>query len=192
MNGHIISDPQRFPSGIKALAEYVHGKGLKLGLYSALGNNSCAADKFVGAPPWNADLQMGLGCDELSMPRCARAQLDIDDFVSWGIDHLKVSTSPAVGGNSPKTVHICHTRPLTVRCSCAALLQVDGCQQFDELHMNGSYAIVGSMLRNAAAKAGRKPVVYHPSNLGFIFPRQFRELAAIGNQWRFFDDAQDS
>jgi len=48
------------------------------------------------------------------------------------------------------------------------------------------------MLRAAAAKAQRAPVVYHPSNLGFKFPRQFRELAAIGNQWRFFDDAQDS
>jgi hypothetical protein len=48
---------------------------------------------------------MGLGCDELTMPRCARARLDIDDFVSWDIDYLKV----------------------------------DGCQQFDELHMNGSY-----------------------------------------------------
>ena len=58
--------------------------------------------------------------------------------------------------------------------------------------MNGSYAIVGGMLRAAAGKAGRPPVVYHPSNLGFKFPRQFRELAAIGNQWRFFDDAQDS
>ena len=90
------------------------------------------------------------------MPRCARARLDIDDFVSWGIDHLKV----------------------------------DGCMGFDELHMNGSYAIVGAMLREAARQQGRPPVVYHPSNLGFKFPRQFRELAAIGNQWRFFNDAQ--
>jgi hypothetical protein len=56
--------------------------------------------------------------------------------------------------------------------------------------MNGSYAIVGAMLREAARKARRPPVVYHPSNLGFKFPRQFRELAAIGNQWRFFNDAQ--
>ena len=158
VNGHIVSDPQRFPSGIKALAAYVHARGLKLGLYSALGNNSCAADKFTGPPPWGPSADMGLGCDEWSMPRCDRARLDIDDFVSWDIDHLKV----------------------------------DGCQQFDELHMNGSYAIVGSMLREAAEKAGRPPVVYHPSNLGFKFPRQFRELAAIGNQWRFFDDAQDS
>jgi len=28
--------------------------------------------------------------------------------------------------------------------------------------------------------------------LGFKFPRQFRELAAIGNQWRFFNDVQDT
>src|SRR3954447_15331197 len=28
--GNIVADPQRFPSGIKALADYVHGKGLKL------------------------------------------------------------------------------------------------------------------------------------------------------------------
>src|SRR5438067_6477108 len=29
----IVPDPQRFPSGMKALADYVHGKGLKFGLY---------------------------------------------------------------------------------------------------------------------------------------------------------------
>jgi hypothetical protein len=34
-----------------------------------------------------------------------------------------------------------------------------------------------------SVQAGRAPVAYHPSNLGFKFPRQFRELAAIGNQW---------
>src|SRR3979411_839221 len=32
--GTIVADPSRFPSGIKALADYVHSKGLKLGLYT--------------------------------------------------------------------------------------------------------------------------------------------------------------
>ena len=32
--GFIQPDPKRFPSGMKALADYVHGKGLKLGIYS--------------------------------------------------------------------------------------------------------------------------------------------------------------
>jgi alpha-galactosidase len=39
--GFIQPDPQRFPSGIKALADYVHSKGLKLGIYSDVGNQTC-------------------------------------------------------------------------------------------------------------------------------------------------------
>jgi alpha-galactosidase len=34
-DGTIVADAQRFPSGIKALADYVHSKGLKLGIYTA-------------------------------------------------------------------------------------------------------------------------------------------------------------
>ena len=57
--------------------------------------------------------------------------------------------------------------------------------------MNNSYAIVGSHLLAAATKRGT-PVVYHPSNLGFRHPRQFHELVSIANQWRWFDDVQDT
>ena len=34
VNGHVVAHPENFPSGIKALAAYAHGKGLKLGLYT--------------------------------------------------------------------------------------------------------------------------------------------------------------
>lgn len=34
--GQIVADPAKFPSGIKALADYVHSKGLKLGIYTAV------------------------------------------------------------------------------------------------------------------------------------------------------------
>jgi len=34
--GNILPDPKRFPSGMKALADYIHSKGLKFGLYSRL------------------------------------------------------------------------------------------------------------------------------------------------------------
>jgi len=40
-NGNIVADAQRFPSGIKALADYVHSKGLKFGLYSDAGSKTC-------------------------------------------------------------------------------------------------------------------------------------------------------
>ena len=39
--GFIQADPQRFPSGIKALVDYIHSKGLKFGLYSDAGNTTC-------------------------------------------------------------------------------------------------------------------------------------------------------
>ena len=38
----IIADPMKFPSGIKALADYVHSKGLKLGIYSDAAPLTCA------------------------------------------------------------------------------------------------------------------------------------------------------
>jgi len=41
-NGNIVADAQHFPSGIKALADYVHSKGLKFGLYSDSGSKTCA------------------------------------------------------------------------------------------------------------------------------------------------------
>ena len=41
-NANIVADPQRFPSGIKALADYVHSKGLKFGIYSDAGTQTCA------------------------------------------------------------------------------------------------------------------------------------------------------
>ena len=41
-DGFIQADPKRFPSGMKALADYVHAKGLKLGIYSDCGTATCA------------------------------------------------------------------------------------------------------------------------------------------------------
>ncbi len=41
-DGFIQPDPKRFPSGMKALADYVHARGLKLGIYSDAGTETCA------------------------------------------------------------------------------------------------------------------------------------------------------
>lgn len=40
--GFIQPDPERFPSGMKALADYIHSKGLKFGIYSDAGWETCA------------------------------------------------------------------------------------------------------------------------------------------------------
>ena len=149
--GHLEANHERFPNGIAALADYVHGKGLKLGLYTAMGMETCASHRFTAG-------QLGLQCDFTTIPNCTVAKRDIDDFVSWNIDSLKV----------------------------------DGCGNFDRVDQNNSYAIVGGYLADAVAARGTGPVVYHPSNLAFRFPRQFRELQAIANQWRFFHDVDST
>jgi alpha-galactosidase len=40
-NGTIVADPQRFPSGMKSLGDYIHSKGLKFGIYSDAGTATC-------------------------------------------------------------------------------------------------------------------------------------------------------
>lgn len=66
-SGKIIVDSIRFPSGIKALADYVHSKGLKLGIYSDAGLKTCA-----GRPG-------GFKFEEI----------DAKTYADWGIDYLK-------------------------------------------------------------------------------------------------------
>jgi len=64
---NIIPDPQKFPNGIKALADYVHSKGLKLGIYSDAAQLTCGG--CTGS--YGFELQ------------------DARTFAAWGIDYLK-------------------------------------------------------------------------------------------------------
>jgi alpha-galactosidase len=66
-NGNIVPDPQRFPSGIKALADYIHARGFKFGIYSDAGSKTCA-----GRPG-------GLGHE----------YQDARQYAAWGVDYLK-------------------------------------------------------------------------------------------------------
>ncbi|WP_199810852.1 NPCBM/NEW2 domain-containing protein [Streptomyces sp. NRRL F-525] len=68
-DGKLVPDPVRFPHGIKAVADYVHSKGLKLGIYTSAGTKTCNDAGFPG----------GLG-HEYS---------DARQFADWGVDYLK-------------------------------------------------------------------------------------------------------
>ncbi len=66
-SGNIVPDPQRFPSGMKALSDYVHSKGLKFGVYSDAGARTCQG-------------------------RPASSGYEVEDarmYASWGVDYLK-------------------------------------------------------------------------------------------------------
>jgi len=66
-DGHMVADPAKFPSGMKALADYVHSKGLKFGMYSCDGTRTCAGY------PGSYDYEF----------------IDAHDFAEIGIDYLK-------------------------------------------------------------------------------------------------------
>ncbi|MYW70502.1 alpha-galactosidase [Streptomyces sp. SID8379] len=68
-DGKLVPDPARFPNGIKAVADYVHAKGLKLGIYTSAGTKTCSDIGLPGA----------LG-HEYS---------DARQFADWGVDYLK-------------------------------------------------------------------------------------------------------
>ncbi len=64
-----MPDKVRFPNGIKAVADYVHSKGLKFGIYTIAGTKTCNTAGFPG----------GLDHEES----------DAQQFASWGVDYLK-------------------------------------------------------------------------------------------------------
>lgn len=66
-NGLIQPSKTKFPSGMKAFADYVHSKGLKLGIYSDAAPSTCGG--YLGSYGYE--------------------QKDADQFASWGIDFVK-------------------------------------------------------------------------------------------------------
>jgi alpha-galactosidase len=65
--GFIHPDAKRFPSGMKALADYVHSKGLKFGVYSDAGSQTC------GGRPGSRGYEFQ----------------DAQMYAEWGVDYLK-------------------------------------------------------------------------------------------------------
>lgn len=65
--GNILPDEKRFPQGMKALADYIHGLGLKFGIYS------CAGSKTCQSRPGSRGYQFQ----------------DARQYAEWGVDYLK-------------------------------------------------------------------------------------------------------
>jgi alpha-galactosidase len=77
-HGNIRPDPKRFPSGMKALADYVHGRGLKLGIYSDAGATTC------GGRPGSRGYEYQ----------------DARTYAAWGVDYLKYDWCDTKGLNA--------------------------------------------------------------------------------------------
>jgi len=78
-SGRIVADSTRFPEGMKALADYVHSKGLKFGLYTDAGRRTCQ-----GRPgSYQHEGQ------------------DARTYAQWGVDYVKVDWCNAQGLDAP-------------------------------------------------------------------------------------------
>jgi alpha-galactosidase len=74
-NGDLIADPEKFPNGIKALADYVHEKGFKLGIYSDAAEKTCSGyPGSYGFEDQDAQLWAGWGIDFLKYDYCNAPQ----------------------------------------------------------------------------------------------------------------------
>jgi alpha-galactosidase len=95
--GNIVADPQRFPSGIKALADYVHGKGLKFGLYSDAGTKTCAGRPGTrGYEFQDARQYAAWGADYLKFDWCSTSTQDAPSSYATMHDALNASGRPIV------------------------------------------------------------------------------------------------
>src|ERR1700761_4132944 len=80
-NGNIVADAERFPSGIKALADYVHSKGLKFGIYTDAGTMTCA--KRLGS--------------------IGHEYQDAKQYATWGVDYLKEDWCNTLSGQNSES-----------------------------------------------------------------------------------------
>jgi len=78
-SGNLLADRARFPSGIKKLADYVHSKGLKLGIYSDAGAKTC------GGRPGSLNYE----------------EQDAKAYAVWGVDYLKYDWCNTQGLQAP-------------------------------------------------------------------------------------------
>lgn len=73
-NGVMKVKTDRFPNGIKPVADYIHSKGLKFGIYSVPGDKTCA-NRYNGYTP--------------NIGSFGYEQKDAETFAAWGVDYLK-------------------------------------------------------------------------------------------------------
>lgn len=96
-NGDLVPDPEKFPNGIKALADYVHAKGLKFGLYNCAGEKTCAGyPGSRGHEYQDARLYASWGVDFLKYDWCNTGEINAKEAYTTMRDALYAAKRPVV------------------------------------------------------------------------------------------------
>ncbi|MGA2015871.1 MAG: glycoside hydrolase family 27 protein [Opitutaceae bacterium] len=83
-DGNLVADPVKFPSGMKALGDYLHSKGFKFGMYGCAGKTTC------GGYPGGRGHEFQ----------------DARLYASWGVDYFKYDWCDHGTANGPETYRI--------------------------------------------------------------------------------------
>lgn len=104
VDGKLSNEEVKFPSGFKALADYIHDRGLKFGMYNDIGTNLCAG-AAVGT--------------------CGHEAVDAQSYVDWDVDFLKVDNcyylwdnATFSDANNAKYVYAPNIRGIVVEGCC--------------------------------------------------------------------------
>jgi alpha-galactosidase len=106
--GNLVADPKKFPSGMKALADYIHGKGLKFGIYNCAGSKTCGGyPGSRGHEYQDARTYAMWDVDYLKYDWCNTGKINAEEAYSTMRDALKAAGRPVVfsicewGDNAP-------------------------------------------------------------------------------------------
>ncbi|XP_065845537.1 uncharacterized protein [Oscarella lobularis] len=89
-NSSLTADKTRFPNGIKPVCDYIHKKGLKCGIYTDLGTNTCSKG----------------GRDHAIPGSYGHYKQDAQTFADWGIDFVKADFCNTIkGDNDPHKLY---------------------------------------------------------------------------------------
>ncbi|MHC4425944.1 MAG: NPCBM/NEW2 domain-containing protein [Planctomycetota bacterium] len=69
-DGRLVADPEKFPSGMRAIGDYIHSKGLKYGIYQDRGKMTC--QQLPGS--------------------FGHERIDMETFAEWGVDYIKMDS----------------------------------------------------------------------------------------------------
>lgn len=164
-NGELLANPEKFPHGMKALADYAHSKGLKFGLHTVPGTNDCGGD-LVG----------GYGHEEVQ----------VKQFADWGLDFIKLDKCKFSGGWDEEVLKQTYTkwRNLLDNCGRDIILNISAYTWRDW------YPEVSQMARtfgDIAAKSNNpKGAKFNFSLDDKPFPKNIIEISEINNKWAEF------
>ena len=156
VDGKLSNDTTKFPSGFKALGDYIHARGLKFGMYNDIGTNLCAGSA-VGT----------VGYEDV----------DAKTYKEWGVDFLKVDNcyylwdnATFSGNDKARYSYAPNIRSISVKGNGMDITQSavsDGILKGDGAVKNTSGNYVTNIGTKDGTNVGTSPVGYMWSELEF-------------------------